>query len=333
MLRNREIKIFCLIVILLVAGGTIACLFLYPDAAWLLLVLSFLIIFCFLLFTFRRYREIRRLSAYLRQIAKGDFQLDVRDNTEGELSILKNEIYKVTVTLYEQAEALKKDKRFLSDVLSDISHQIKTPLTSMTVMADLLMDKSLPLEKRMEFTKNVRQQLDRLQWLVSSLLKLSKMDADAVTFKKEPISVKELVRRSVSHLLILADLKDQKLTITGDENAGFTGDFQWTCEALANIVKNSIEHTPQGGEITIRYEETPLFTSVSVEDNGEGISKEDLPRLFERFFKSSRSTKDSVGIGLAMAKAIVEKQGGTIEVRSEAGKGSCFTLRFYKNII
>ena len=165
------------------------------------------------------------MSVYLRRIANGDFQLDIRDNDEGELSILKNEIYKVTVTLYEQARLLQEDKTFLSNTLSDISHQLKTPLTSMSVMAELLMDKTLPLDKRLEFTKNIRQQLERLQWLVSSLLKISKMDADAVVMKKEPVNVKELIGQSLSNLLITMDLKDQRLALERRGSCGLYRGF------------------------------------------------------------------------------------------------------------
>lgn len=333
MFRNKEIKVFIWICIGIGVLGTTVCLLLYPEAVWLILSLCFLLIFSFLFFTRHRYQQLDLLSAYLRRIANGDFQLDIRDNSEGELSILKNEIYCVTVTLYEQARLLQADKLFLSDTLSDISHQLKTPLTSMSVMADLLADQDLPLDKRMEFTKNLRQQLERLLWLVSSLLKISKMDANAIILKKESVRVKDLIDQAVSHLLIPLDIKDQKLVLEGDDRVCFNGDFHWSREALANIIKNSIEHTPMSGEIRIEYSETPIYTMIRIIDTGEGIAREDIPFLFDRFYKASNASKDSVGIGLAMSKAIVEKQGGSIEVQSEIGKGSCFIMKFYKGIV
>ena len=333
MLRNKEIRILYLITMCIIVLGSVICLFLYPNALWLMLTIAFLMVFSFWLFTRRRYRQLDSLSAYLRHIVNGDFQLDLRDNSEGELSILKNEIYKVTITLTEQTKLLQQDKLFLSDTLSDISHQMKTPITSMSVMADLLADQDLPLDRRMEFTKNIRLQLDRLQWLVSSLLKLSKMDANAVVLKKESVRVKDLIRQSTAPLLIPMDIKDQKLILSGDDDVCLIGDFNWTCEALANIVKNSIEHTPVSGEIRIEYTQNPVYTMISVTDNGEGISRVDLPFLFDRFYKAANASKDSIGIGLAMSKAIVEKQGGTIEARSEIGKGACFIMKFYKSVI
>ncbi|HBN84218.1 MAG TPA: hypothetical protein DDZ89_10265 [Clostridiales bacterium] len=203
----------------------------------------------------------------------------------------------------------------------------------MSVMADLLADQTLPLDKRTEFTKNIRQQLERLHWLVSSLLKISKMDANAILLKKESVCVKDLIDQSVSHLLIPMDIKDQKLVLSGDENASFIGDFYWSSEALANIVKNSVEHTPVSGEIKIEYSETPIYTMICVTDNGEGIDRGDIPFLFDRFYKASNASKESVGIGLAMSKAIMEKQGGSIEVQSEIGKGSRFIMKFYKRVV
>lgn len=333
MLRNKEIKIYCIITVILIISGTLICYAIYPKAAWMMFLFLTIVFTACLVFTKHRYKQIDQLSVYLRRIANGEFDLDIRDNSEGELSILKNEIYKVTVTLYEQAGLLQKDKLFLSETLSDISHQIKTPITSMSVMADLLSDENLPPNKRMEFTQNIRSQLERLHWLVSSLLKLSKMDAGAVVFKKDLIRVKDLIHKSTEHLLIPMDIKDQRLTIKGDKDASYIGDFNWSCEAVANILKNCTEHTPTAGEICVEYVETPISTIITVTDNGEGISKEDLPRIFDRFYKTSNAGKDSIGIGLAMSKTIVEKQGGSIEVHSDKGYGARFIIKFYKNIV
>ncbi len=286
-----------------------------------------------LIFTIKRYIRMEHLSRYLRRISNGEYKLDIRDNTEGELSVLKNEIYKVTVTLYEQAELMKKEKIFLSETLSDISHQIKTPLTSLSVMADLLSNQNLPADKRVEFTKNIRSQLERLQWLVSSLLKLSKMDAGAIEFKKDAVYVKNLIDKAVEHLLIPIEIKEQTLEIIGDSNISFKGDFQWTSEAIANIVKNCIEHTPVGGKIKILFDETPIYTFIEISDNGEGIDKEDLPHLFERFYKGKNARNESIGIGLAMSKSIIEKQSGIIDVSSKKDMGSVFTVKIYKYVV
>ena len=239
----------------------------------------------------------------------------------------------MTVTLREQAELLKKDKLFLADSISDISHQLKTPITSMFVMADLLYDENLPQDKRLEFTENIRSQLERLQWLVSSLLKLSKIDVGTIEFEKENVNVKELISKAVEHLLIPMEIKEQTLEINGDENTQFIGDFNWSSEAVANIIKNCIEHTPCGGRIGINFSETPIYTMIKIFDNGVGIHKDDLPYIFNRFYKGKNSDKDSIGIGLAMSKSILQKQGSIIEVTSEKDKGTQFTIKIYKNIV
>ncbi|HOJ10655.1 MAG TPA: HAMP domain-containing sensor histidine kinase [Clostridiales bacterium] len=333
MLRNKEIRIYIVASVLVAATGTAAC-FIIDIIAGIIVFSALVLMFAaFLLFTIWRYKQIEELSQYLKRIANGEYSLDVRDNNEGELSILKSEIYKVTVTLREQAELLKKDKLFLADSISDISHQLKTPITSMFVMTELICDENLPQDKRVEFTQNIRSQLERLQWLVASLLKLSKIDAGTVEFRKENVNVKELIKKAVEHLLIPMEIKEQTLEISGDERVHFIGDLNWSAEAVTNIVKNCIEHTHCGGIIGINYDQTPIYTIIKISDNGVGIHKDDLPNIFKRFFKGKNAHSDSIGIGLAMSKSILQKQGGIIEVASEKDKGTQFVIKIYKNIV
>ncbi len=333
MLRNREIKIYLISIILVLFSGTIAGFILNTAAGIIFLCASMLVTVISTVFTRWRYKQIEQLSHYLNRIVEGDYSIDIRDNREGELSILKNEIYKVTVTLKEQATLLKHDKIFLADAISDISHQLKTPITSMFVMTDLISDDKLPEDKRREFIRNIQSQLERLQWLVSSLLKLSKIDAGTIDFKKETVKVKDLIEKSLEHLLIPMEVKEQSLEIRGDEDVEFTGDFSWSCEAVSNIIKNCIEHTPNGGKIGIEFSETSLYTIIKISDNGEGIQKDDLPYIFNRFYKGKNSDKDSIGIGLAMSKSIIENQGGTIVADSLKGRGTQFILKFYKGVV
>lgn len=286
-----------------------------------------------LLFTKWRYRELEKLSGYLQRIANGDFHLDVRDNYEGELSLLKSNIYKVTKMLSEQGSVLQEDKEKLTNAISDISHQLKTPLTSMMVMADLLRDEHLDDKKRGEFTRNIQLQLERMEWLVSSLLKLSKIDAGTIFFKKEKIPVHALIERAVEPLLVPIDIKMQQLSIAGEEQATFTGDFNWTVEALINIIKNCVEHTEEEGKITISFSENALYTEITISDNGKGIPKEELPYIFKRFYKGRNASDDTVGIGLAMAHSIITGQQGDIEVKSEPNVGTTFQIKFYKRVI
>lgn len=333
LLRNWEIQILLLALVGVATIGTlVAAIALGFPAAAIVATTSILCIITFLLFTKWRYKELEKLSGYLRQIAGGDFHLDVRDNDEGELSILKNEIYKVTKMLAEHGEVLKRDKAKLTDAISDIAHQLKTPLTSMTIMVDLLRDKNLADDERIKFSRSLQMQLERMEWLVSSLLKLSKIDAGTIEFKKEMVQVKSLVEKAVEPLLIPMDIKSQTLQLKGNDEVTFIGDANWTLEALVNIIKNCIEHTHEGGEITINFSENPLYTEITISDNGKGIPKEDLPYIFQRFYKGKTASDDSVGIGLSMASTIVKNQQGDIEVISEPDKGTTFFIKFFKQV-
>lgn len=328
-LRNKEIRVLLTLIIGVSIIGVILSSIINPVSGIITFIVAFLIIYLANLFTLRRYKEIEKLSGYLRNISNGNYSMDIRDNEEGELSILKNEIYKVTLMLSKQGEFLKKDKEKLADAISDISHQLKTPLTSMMVMIDLLSEENLNLEKRIEFTKNIEMQLERMDWLLTSLLKLSKIDAGTITFKKDKVKVSELIKKAMSPLLIPMELKEQKLIVDGNENTSFTGDLNWSIEAIVNIVKNCIEHTKNKGVISIFYEENPLYTEIKILDNGSGIEKEDLPYIFKRFYKGKNASVGSVGIGLAMAKSIIVSQNGDMSVRSKKNQGTEFSIKFY----
>lgn len=333
MLRNREVAILLMAMWIISIVSCIAAAFFSFIAVLFILITSALLIGCSLYFTRWRYKEIEKLSSYLRQITSGNYSLDVRDNQEGELSILKNDIYKMTLMLSEQKTLLKQDKVLLTDAISDISHQLKTPLTSMMMMADFLNDEKLPMTKRAEFIHSIRIQLERMEWLVSSLLKLSKIDAGTVVFKKDQLSVKKLIEKAFEAVIIPMDIKEQTLSINGQENTSYIGDFNWTCEAIINILKNCVEHTPSCGALSISFSENVLFTEILITDNGEGIPKEDIPYIFNRFYKGKNAGEDSVGIGLAMAYSIINSQNGDIHIRSKLGKGTQFQIKFYKQIV
>ena len=333
MLRNREIQMLLLVMGSISLTAIVVAAFLSSVATVFVFILSMLLIGTSLLFTRWRYREIAKLSVYLREISNGNDSLDVRDNQEGELSILKNEMYKVTLMLSEQRSLLQRDKIHLTDAISDISHQLKTPLTSMTVMADLLSAPDLPPAKRTEFTHHIRIQLERIDWLVSSLLKLSKMDAKTISFKHDRIPMKKLIQKALEPVLIPMDIKGQTVSVTGDDDVSFVGDFNWTAEALINILKNGVEHTPEGGAITIMFSDNALFTEIVIADNGNGIPKEDLPYIFRRFYKGKNASEGSIGIGLAMAHSIIASQNGVIDVTSDSETGTQFRIKLYKQVI
>ena len=333
MWHNREIQRVSIVLVVLIICFTVCGIRLHPWAGMVTLGSGICLSIVFFIFTAWRYQVIQNLSQKLEKICAGNYSLDIRDNQEGELSILKNDIYKVTIMLTEQGKQLEKDKKGLADALSDISHQLKTPLTSMMMMTELLSTDHLEPEKRKEFTKQIQMQLERIEWLVTSLLKLSKIDAGAIVFKQEQVAVAVLLKQVVSPFLIPMELKNQSLKVSGEEDTYFTGDFHWTYEALTNVLKNCIEHTPDGGQIKIWYGNNPIYTMICIQDNGLGIAKADLPYIFQRFYKGKNSNPDSVGIGLAMSKSIVQAQRGDITVKSFPGQGSCFTIKFYKQTV
>ena len=332
MIRNKEYRVLLSFMIGMGFIHVIGAFILNKCAGYLALGTNGFLLILMWQFNKKRYQKIDDLSAYLHRICSGDYSLDIRDNEEGELSILKNEIYKVTLRLSEQSELLKKDKIYLADAISDISHQLKTPLTSMLMMIELLRDPNLPKEKQLLFINSIKKQLERIEWLVGALLKLSKIDAGTITFKKEEINIKELIDKAVEPLRIPMELKEQQLIIEGEE-ASFIGDFNWSREAILNILKNCMEHTPINGEIYVYTVENPLYTELLIVDNGEGIDAEDLPNIFKRFYRGKNASSESVGIGLAMAQSIIVQQNGEIQVQSEKGKGTRFRIRFYKKVI
>jgi signal transduction histidine kinase len=280
----------------------------------------------FFVFTLLRYRNIARLSDYLQRLSNGEKALDIRDNAEGELSILKNEIYKVTSALTEQAGQLSKDKKELANVLADISHQLKTPLTAVGVMADLLDDDRLPAEKRRDFLANIRTSVNRMEWLALTLLKMARLDADAVALKKEPVLLSVVAERALSPLLIPIELRGQNVTMSG-QDASVICDREWTVEALGNVIKNAVENTPENGTIEITYGGNPIYAYIAVRNSGSGINKEDLPHLFRRFYRGKNADNEGVGIGLSMSLAIMRKQNGDIDAAND--NGGVFTLKFY----
>ncbi|UKL00251.1 sensor histidine kinase [Brevibacillus brevis] len=333
MLKNKEIRKLCMYSMFISFIGITILWMIDWRAGIVGVAMVFLLLSIFFLFTRKRYQDIRKLAYYLASVYSGQPTMDIRDNVEGELSILKNDIYKVTLTLSEQSTLLKKEKQYLADTLSNISHQLKTPLTSMFVMADLLNNPSLPPDKREEFLGKIINQLKRIEWLVTSLLKLSKIEVQSVIFKKELVSVKKMINKAVEPLLVPMELKNQELSFSCKEDLFVYGDENWTVEAILNVIKNGIEHTPVGGQIAISCEETPLYTQIVIADSGEGISPEDAPHIFERFYKGKNAGADSIGIGLAMSKTILQSQNADVFMESQIGAGTTFRIKFYKQII
>jgi len=281
----------------------------------------------------RAEKQLAKLNLYLKEINNGNLALDIRDNQEGNLSLLKNNIYKITQKMKNSNNLLLKQKIELSSAISNISHQIKTPLTSMQLMTDLLSREDLEVDKRDEFLNNMQSQLNRLRWLVTSLLKLAKFDANTVDFTLEKVIVKDVFDKVRDYFTIPLELKEIDFIIKKNNKVSFKGDLNWTIEAFNNIISNCIEHSRKKGIIEIDFDDNSLYTLITIKDNGEGIRKQDIPHIFTRFYKGSNARSDSVGIGLALAKSIIEKQDGDIKVISKENEGTKFIIKFYKNII
>lgn len=278
-----------------------------------------------------RYRRLQKLSADLDRLLISGVPLPITEYNEGELSILANQVQKLTLRLTEAAEVVEADKKHLADSLADISHQLRTPLTAMNLTTTMLRSSNLTDEKRMELTGELRSLLTRTDWLVETLLKISKLDAGTVKLAKDAVSVKELISRSAAPIAIPMDLRDQTLVVNcGEEN--FCGDLIWSAEALGNILKNCMEHTPEGGIITVTAQETALYTQIEVEDTGSGFDPKDIPHLFERFYKGSNASQNSYGIGLALARTVITAQNGTVQAQN-CETGAKFIIKFYKQII
>lgn len=331
-IRNPELKRELLIDLAITAAAALIGFIIRPIYGILALAVGLLLSGAHIAFAVQRYRQMEALAQRLDRILHGQDRGLIEDAAEGELSILNSELQKMTTRLQEQANQLSSDKQQLTEAIQDIFHQIRTPLTSMNLLVSMLGEEDLPYDRRLSMTHELRRQLERVQWLVETLLKLSKIDAGTAQFRSEPVSVAELIEKAAQPLRIPMELREQSLTIRATEEH-FAGDLNWTAEALGNILKNCMEHTPVGGTITVTTEETALFTEIVVEDNGPGISKEDLPYLFDRFYKGEGSSDDSVGIGLALSRSIIAAQNGTIKAENVPTGGARFTIRFYKSVI
>ena len=329
--NNKELRISLVLLGLATAILTLIGLSLSVAAGALILISGLVPIAIHLSTEYYRYKKLQKLSSDLDRLLISGTPLPIREYSEGELSILANQIQKMTLRLTESAEAIKSDKVYLADSLADISHQLRTPLTSMTLTTSMLREPNLSDERRMELTGELRRLLTRTDWLVETLLKLSKLDAGTVKLTQQKISVRKLIDRAAAPIAIPMDLRNQRLIIHCKEEA-FTGDPIWTAEAIGNILKNCMEHTPEGGTITITAQETALYTQIEVQDTGAGFDAKDIPHLFERFYKGSNASENSYGIGLALARTVITSQNGTVQ----ATNGECgakFVIKFYKQVI
>lgn len=299
----------------------------------LIIIITFdsLIILIFYLYDKNKSKKIKEITKMISKINNRQFDIDINDFNEGELSILKNEISKTTIMLRQVADNSINDKLNLKDSLGDISHQLKTPLTSITIMIDNILDNPDMDEKtRKKFLINIKREILNINFLVMSLLKLSKFDANVVKFNKESVYLKDIINESIKNVSMIKELKNITIKVSGDDNIKLLCDFKWQVESITNILKNSIEHTKEYGIVEVNYSENKLYTRILIKDNGKGIDSDDLPHIFDRFYKGENSSDDSFGIGLSLSKTIIEKEGGSITVKSTPNIGTIFTIKYLK---
>ena len=300
------------------------------STAALCLLTGGLILGILLIYGRRQKKLTAELTDYLSRLNSGKYDMDISSNGEDSFSRLKNEIYRTTVRLREQSESSRQDKINLKNSISDISHQIKTPLTSISVMLDRISnDRDMPEDIKRRLLTDVRHSSNYIISLVQSLLTLSRLDADSITMKQEDVSVKELMKICSERTEILAELGDVSVIVQDCGNISLNCDKKWMSEAITNILKNCIEHSKSGGMVTVSASQNKLFTTIIIKDNGSGIPADELPHIFERFYKGKRSDENSIGIGLSLAKAIIEKNNGYISVKSKVNEGSCFTIKIF----
>lgn len=329
MMRNNEIYRTFLIQCAITATASILTAILDIRFGIITLIICIGFIAVYMVSTGKRYRRFAKLSLDIDRILHGDNHISLEKYEEGEFAVLQSELYKMVNRLKHQQQILQDDKIYLSDSIADISHQLRTPLTSINLLLTKLSASELTDEKKFEITHRLYEMMSRIDWLITTLLKISRLDAGTVDFRTENTSLSELIQKSCSPLVIPMEIRDQKLIINTDGN--FSGDISWTCEAIGNIVKNCMEHTPSGGNISIKAIDNALYTEIVISDSGDGIAEKDLPHIFERFYKGDDSDENSFGIGLALARMIVTRQNGTL--KAENNSGAVFTMRFYKTTI
>lgn len=276
-------------------------------------------------------KELKEINEYIKEVNNKNYSLKIEDNKDGELSRLRNELYKTTVILREAAENSEEEKEKLSIAIADISHQLKTPLTSIRIMLDNISDNpDMPQEIRKDFIQDISKQVEHMSSLVISLLKIAKFDAGTIKMENEEIDAKKLIDSVINNLAILIEIKEIEVITKIDEKAIFIADYKWQQEALTNILKNAIEHSQPKSNIYIIVENTSIFLKIKIKDEGQGIEQKDLKHIFERFYKAKNCNEDSIGIGLSLAKTIIEQNNGYIKATSKVGKGTLFEIKYIK---
>ena len=302
-------------------------------------VMSVLFIICFCMYLRRRKKDIFELQDYMDKISRGNYELEINDNSEDELSSLKNSLYKIMVYMKEQADSARIKKVMLAQSVSDISHQLKTPLTSTQVLLDNLNDNpDMDYSTRKKFIYEALNQVNGMSWMIVSMLKLSRIDAGVVEFNNENISINKIIEEAVGNLEVIAEIKNVNIEKNIDNrnedelnklDIYIKGDYNWNREALQNIIKNAIEHSRHKGTVKINITDNDVYTAVYITNRGEKLSDKQQKQIFERYYSEAKYEDNSMGIGLPLAKAVIEKQGGYISVESD-DEETVFIVKYIK---
>lgn len=329
MFRNKEIRYTFLCFFVTAAVMAAAGFRTGPGAGILIVIFAVISGALFFVSTWARYRRIAKISEQIDLVLHEDDYLYISEEEEGELSILQSEITKMTLRIREQNRALKKEKENLADSLADIAHQLRTPLTSVNLILSLLEKNPDEKEQRTLF-QEAEELLMKTDWLITSLLKLSRLDAGVVAFRSQEVNLRRLADAALFPLQIPLELHNIALCMDVPEEIVITGDFDWLAEALRNVFKNCMESAGDNGRIEITCTDTVLFTELLIHDSGAGFEKEDLSHLFDRFYRGKNSAAAGYGIGLALCRTILTRQGGTIRAKNHPKGGAVFTIRFEK---
>lgn len=319
-------------ILMTAAGASICAFFSIPCAVAVVVTSAAFLIFYESIFSHRR-DQVMKLCDDIDRILRSDDTISFDEFKEGELSVLSSEIHKMTIRLREQNAALLHEKQFAKEALEDISHQLRTPLTSVMMILGLMNGSELTEQERMEYLRDLYELLARMKWLIETMLSLSRIEADAVRFAKKTVSCRELIAQSVEPVSVTAELKDVELRTIIDGDPVFAGDLHYTSEAIVNLLKNAIEHTPEGGTVTVTAKGSNIAAEITITDTGEGIPEAELPHIFERFYRSAEYTKNGFGIGLAFAKRVISAQDGSLRASNVKPNGAEFTIRFYHTAI
>ncbi len=289
---------------------------------------SLIIVLFLIIYHYFEKKKVKEISSYIDDILSFKENLKISENNESSLSNLQNQLYKITILLREQKELEHQEKENLKDLLQNISHQFKTPLTSMTIMIDNILNTKMPEQQKKEFLKEISNQIEHLNFLTHSLLKISCFDAGVITLKKEEVNIRKLLEEALKKVEILIELKNINIQVEAKEDLVLLIDHNWQLEALTNILKNAIEYSKENGQIILQASQNSFYTEIIIKDFGKGIPKNDLKNIFKKFYKGKNSSSNSVGIGLSLAHTIITKQNGYISVDSKENEGTTFKIKF-----